>query len=714
MPSPFKARPFFTVIALLAMASAPSAEEAAKPPGEILVLLHPGASPAPLLRPPAASANTASPANAASNTANGWQTAPDDLPTVGKPAARTFKRFPAIEHQLKCPCGLLRAPGESVDALLAHTRSLPGVDLAAPNHIRTRQDIQIPEDARVPDAWHLKNNGRDIDFFAAWALSRPEPLPTVIAILDTGVDYRHQDLIDNMWTNPDEIPNNNRDDDGNGIIDDVFGFDAAGDFGFPADGDPMDGGVAIAHGTHVAALAGATLGNDLGANGACPSARIMALKGSPNGGGFPVSAILSAIDYAIAQRNRGVPVYVINASLGGPEFNSVERSAYVAALNAGIVITAAAGNESVDNETTPTYPANYDVPNILSVGATTRTDAKAGLSNFSTTLVDIAAPGEAVFSARPTHIDSIATAGANGDARIGIGMVYSGMTAASGITGNLIDCGIGRPEEFPAAVRGNLALIERGTLFFSDKVANATAAGAIGAIIYNNEEGGFSGTLQTPSGMNIPAIGIPQTDGETLRETLNQPATLVNTFTEDTAYETLSGTSMSAPLVAGAIALAAAHYPDETPQQLIARVLDAADVLPGLESTIAGGRRLNLRRILDTDEDTLPDWWELEHAGDLTTLQNPVLDPDNDGLTTALEWLAVTNPLDAASRFRVAATPDTIVWSSAPGRRFTVEATSDLQRAFAPVATDILATSPQNRYGIGTIPNGGFFRVRIQ
>jgi len=606
--------------------------------GEVLIQMQPGKSwAASKMAAKAAVNNKAATNNTAANQrAAAANHALDQLERV--------RLFPALSKRGGRALLNARSKKHSTAQLLDALGNHPDIAAVAPNHIRRRNDIVLPKDPSFELQWGLENTfiaAADIDWRSAWRLARPAPaVPSVTAIMDTGVDYRHPDLLPNLWQNPLETPGNGIDDDNNGFVDDVFGADTSGDdetapyTGVP-DGDPMDAGLDMAHGTHVT------------------------LKASPDGNAFTSSAVINGIDYAIALKDRGEPIVVINMSFGGIDFNPFESSAFAALNQAGIIVAAAAGNEGKNNDTVPTYPAGYDFPNILSVGSTTSSDARSIFSNFGTNSVDIAAPGSTIYSTRPTHLDSLATVETPNSEILGRGMFFAGLTDTNGITGTLVDCGLGYATNFPPAVAGNIALISRGDILFSTKVGNATDAGATACVIYNNVDSNqlFNGRLIQPSGLNIPAIAATQNDGAALLNLLGQVVTVRNVFNDEQGYEYSSGTSMAAPMVAGAVAFAADHFPDDTAAERVQRVLDAADVLTNLESVVNGGRRLNLRRIVDGDADAagvlgngdgLPDWWELETVGDLDTLAVDG-DHDNDGLTDWQEFLAGSDPDNADS-----------------------------------------------------------------
>lgn len=225
--------------------------------------------------------------------------------------------------------------------------------------------------------------------FQAWDIT--EGLEsTVVAVVDTGIDYNHQDLQNSVWQNPQD-PINGKDDDGNGIVDDNHGVDY-----YNRDGDPMDDG---SHGTHVSGTIAAQANNGVGGAGQAPKVKIMALKflGGKDGSG-DVSNAIRAIDYAIAKK-----VKIMSNSWGSTEYSESLARAVTRAEQAGIIFIAAAGNNGQNSDQRPAYPAALGNANIVSVAATDSGDRLANFSNYGTTSVDIGAPGVAIYSTVPNN-----------------------------------------------------------------------------------------------------------------------------------------------------------------------------------------------------------------------------------------------------------------------------------------------------------------------
>lgn len=228
----------------------------------------------------------------------------------------------------------------------------------------------------------------------AWDLNTGSPA-VVIANIDTGAKYTHEDLAANMWTNIGEVNNNGIDDDGNGFIDDFYGYDF-----FFNDSNPIDEN---GHGTHTSGTLGAVGNNSIGVTGVNWNVRIMTIKIYDSDGFGTTSAMLiNAYNYVRMMKERGVNIRVTNNSYGGCDeacgYDQATKDAIDALGNAGVLQVFAAGNDSQNIDSTPSFPASYTSPSILSVANSTQNDARAGSSNFGTVGVDLAAPGTAILS----------------------------------------------------------------------------------------------------------------------------------------------------------------------------------------------------------------------------------------------------------------------------------------------------------------------------
>ena len=304
------------------------------------------------------------------------------------------------EH-LKLPQGV------SVKSAITALMTDPNVEYAEPNYLRYTKST-FPNDLYFnPQQWALNNTGSfaggtagdDMKMPQAWDILRGSNI--VVAVIDSGIDFNHPDLVNNIWRNTAETScTDGIDNDGNGYIDDCQGWNFAG-----MNSDPMDD---EGHGTHVAGIIGAAGNNGVGISGVMWNVRLMPLKFIGNFGpnvcgpgsdfcGSLADEIL-AIQYAV---NGGASV--INASFGGPGFAQSEVDAISAANAAGVLFVAAAGNGGADgngdnNDLTPEYPASYNVPNIIAVAATDQNDRLASFSNFGPQTVHVAAPGVYILS----------------------------------------------------------------------------------------------------------------------------------------------------------------------------------------------------------------------------------------------------------------------------------------------------------------------------
>ena len=267
-----------------------------------------------------------------------------------------------------------------------------------------------PNDPSYAQQWALDNIGQtggtedaDVDAPEAWDLNTGNP-EIIVAVIDTGIDYRHPDLVNNMWVNSDEIPDNGIDDDGNGYVDDIYGYDFAGAVNTdPSDGD-SDPDDFYFHGTHAAGIIGAAGNNNVGVSGVCWNVKLMALKVFADD--FFTDAEVFATDAVAAIKyasDNGATI--INASWGGDFFSQTLYDTIKEAGDQGVLFIAAAGNDfgkNLDEEAV--YPASFDLENIISVMATDHNDVASDFTNFGPTTVDVAAPGTRVLSTTPTTL----------------------------------------------------------------------------------------------------------------------------------------------------------------------------------------------------------------------------------------------------------------------------------------------------------------------
>ena len=261
--------------------------------------------------------------------------------------------------------------------------------------------MDLPNDEFFGHLWGLDNVGQyiggsrtngvgtadvDVDAPEAWAITMGDP-EVVVGVIDTAIDVGHPDLAANVWTNPGEIAGDGVDNDHNGFVDDVHGwnfYDGTARTWTPGEGY---------HGTHVAGTIAALAGNGVGVAGVAPNVRIVQLQFlGPEGYGYTSDAV-EALSYA-----RTMGVRLTSNSWGGGGF---DLELHDAICSSDGIFVAAAGNNSANADTSPLYPAAYDCPNIVSVAALTNTGALASFSNYGPTTVDVGAPGQDVLSTLP-------------------------------------------------------------------------------------------------------------------------------------------------------------------------------------------------------------------------------------------------------------------------------------------------------------------------
>ena len=284
--------------------------------------------------------------------------------------------------------------GVGLDQAMEHYNQLPGVDYAQRDFV-LQHESTAPDDAYFDSLWGLHNTGQtngtvdaDIDAVEAWDVET-DASSIIVAVIDTGIDYTHEDLAGNTWVNTSEANGTpGVDDDGNGYTDDIYGYDF-----YNEDGDPFDDN---GHGTHVSGTIGAVGNNGIGVTGVSWEVQLMGLKFLNESGSGYTSDAVRAVDYA-----REMGAQVINASFGGGGYSTAMHDAIEAFGDAGGIFVAAAGNAGNDNDSDPSYPANYDLPNIISVAASDDDDELASWSNYGTASVDIAAPGVSILSTLP-------------------------------------------------------------------------------------------------------------------------------------------------------------------------------------------------------------------------------------------------------------------------------------------------------------------------
>jgi len=470
--------------------------------------------------------------------------------------------------------------GMGVDEAIARLKAHAGVEYAQPNYI----DVLYaePDDHYYSSSNSWLQNFEDlwgihkIESERAWALFESGGAPgyelagdgVVVAVIDTGVDYNHPDLAENIY----------KDRDGN-----IIGYDFSDD-----DDDPLD---YDGHGTHCAGSIAAVTNNASGVAGAAPKAKIMPVKIFPNA---YEDVSINAIKWAV---DNGAKVL---SNSWGPKEPNPSRPSLEAAIdyahNRGAVIVFAAGN--ADDDVANYSPANYS--KTIAVAATDRGDQKASFSNYGD-LIDVAAPGVEILSTRPTFKPmfgkklKVTVITDNNEELSANPIKYSADISFSGFTEDILHVGgnhYGYPQDFTGQdFSGKIALIKRGEIPFWEKVRNAHNAGAIGVIIYNNQPGNFNGTLGEDHPSSIPAASLIQADGNYLvSEIGSQPTTVKMSAIDLGDNGVISGTSMACPHVSGLSALIYSREPGLTNRRVRQIIKETCD---DIGNPLLGSGRIN-------------------------------------------------------------------------------------------------------------------------
>ena len=303
-----------------------------------------------------------------------------------------YKRMNMLHYAIK--------PGQRVEDAINELSADPDVEYAEPNYIFTKATVgSFAQTFSASDIESMAGGGylatgAPIQVTDTWGQVTYNSAP-VVAVIDTGLDVNHPAFSDSgaIWVNPGEIPNNGIDDDNNGYIDDVYGWNFITNSNFMHDDD--------GHGTHVA---GIILGvsQDIYTPPYAPAQiKIMPLKFLDGSGYGKTSDAIKAIYYAV--KNGAT---VLNNSWGGPSYSAALHEAIAFSYSKGVSFVAAAGNEGRNNDASPMYPANYKVPNVISVAATTDNDNLAYFSNYGKSSVSLASPGVWIISSVPPALNN--------------------------------------------------------------------------------------------------------------------------------------------------------------------------------------------------------------------------------------------------------------------------------------------------------------------
>jgi subtilisin family serine protease len=558
------------------------------------------------------------------------------------------------------------APGQTTDEAIAILSKEPIVEYAEPNWILKRQQ-SVPNDPKFPEQWYLSNTGQvvnglagtpgiDINWLAANNLFSGSQ-DIVVAVIDTGVAFDHPEFVGKLWVNPDETLDG-IDNDGNGYIDDIFGWDF-----YDNDNLALDEN---SHGTLVASLIAASSGNGEGGVGVSSRVKVMPLRAGNDLGSFTTTAIIEAFTYA---GNKGAKI--INASFGGPYYSSPTYSIIQWLGSKGVLVVAAAGNggsdrKGVNNDITPLYPASYALDNIISVAAIDQEGRLATFSNYGPLSVHIAAPGTNIFGASPTFstvfYDSFETGGTgwtqgqlpgslspyiwsiyeDGFGRhwltdsinfLGVPTNYTGYTNSFAQT-PLISVGFVQLLSYriwcqleyrydwllvEASSDGGATwtLIDRVTGFYSSCPNCSIYAGSINYVDLShyglqNKNIYIRFRLISNSSLNYDGVYL---DEITIKQ-------VVPFSYNGTQYQYGNGTSFSAPLVAGVAALIWSQRPDFTYKQVRNAILNSAKSLPDLQGMISTGGMVDAYASLQSAIAASPSaavwtdmWWNPSESG---------------------------------------------------------------------------------------------------
>lgn len=289
-----------------------------------------------------------------------------------------------------------------VQSALVELRGSPDVEYAEPNYIYRHSATSNDTYFTNGSLWGMYGDGSSptnqwgSQAAEAWAAGKTNCGSVYVGIIDEGYMYTHTDLAANAGVNPGETAGNGVDDDANGYVDDVYGWDFAGNNSSVFDGVGDD------HGTHVAGTIGGVGGNGAGVAGVCWSIKLLNAKFLGANGGTTANAI-KAVDYFTDLKTRhGINLVATSNSWGGGGFSQGLADAIERANAAGILFIAAAGNSTLDCDTSSAcYPAEYTSANLIAVASITNTGAISSFSNYGATTIDIGAPGSAIWSTVP-------------------------------------------------------------------------------------------------------------------------------------------------------------------------------------------------------------------------------------------------------------------------------------------------------------------------
>ncbi len=505
--------------------------------------------------------------------------------------------------------------GKNVDIAIQEFLADPNIETAQPNYIY-KTLATVPNDTHYGKLWGLKNTGQtvnntglggldthrtpntgtsgsDMNLEAAWDLIT-DCSSVVVAVVDTGVNFTQEDLVDNIW-------------DGN------VGSYPNGGYDFVSSSNAMSD--PNGHGTHVAGTIGATGNNAKGATGVCWNVKIMGVRVMDATGSGTTSRIVQGVNFGVTNGAK-----VINLSVGGSGYDSAFSTAITNARSNGVVIVAAAGNDGANNDAsgTPTYPCNYTQDNVICVAALTQSYGLASFSNYGSTSVDVGAPGVNIASTWPgTNVETAEnTSGWTGWTLAGSWAYNNAFTNIKGIS---------NPSSYDST-SATYANSADDIAYKSFNISGAQVATLEFGLVMDLASGdGFSvackndGTSPFTGGTTVQSAVTGSTDGyiETLTYEITSCASAttsvgyrltsnasgvdfgllvgsmsINTLTYDTTtYNLISGTSMATPQVAGLAAMLFAYNPTFTYTDVVNAIKNSGDTVSALsgKSTTSKG-----------------------------------------------------------------------------------------------------------------------------
>lgn len=530
----------------------------------------------------------------------------------------------------------IRLPHDvTVEEALEALRDDPDILAAEPNYLRRAMAVAPPDDPFFAELWSLQNTGQtvngsagtpgsDIQALDAWETTT-DCSNVVIAIIDSGIDLNHPDLKNNLWTNPGEIAGNGIDDDGNGYVDDIHGWNFVDDNNDVSDSND--------HGTHVAGIIGSQGNNAVGATGVCWNAKLMILKFLDHSGTGSASDEIDAIEYAVANNAK-----IINASFGESGYLTSEQQAIAAAGNAGLLFVASSGNQGFDNASKARddriYPGAYDTAAIINVAASDPDDQLPDWSVYGAVSVDLAAPGTDIYAAFTnrsriwssdfdTGLDGWALTGTWG--RVAASPAYLADSPSADYTPNAETTAISpRIDELADHHAAILTFSIRGRSETGARLYLETATSGIGpwtgqAIVVTAPSGnstrytdGLSGSYSFWSDAAAMLTGLDNQAAAYIRFRFHVDSTSSGDdgweiddiaihavhsqypAPESDHYQFLSGTSAAAPFVAGAAGLLWSRTPGLSNTQIKNALINGVDPLAALDGKVVSGGRLNL------------------------------------------------------------------------------------------------------------------------